>query len=818
MNNIKKPKNRPTHSAIQPLTSAPFSHHDMIAAAGAGLAALIVYLFTLGPTVTGEDSGELITAAYTMGIAHPPAYPLWCMLGKLFSVILPLGSVAWRVNLLSGVLGAVTTSLLVLIIIRLTRDRVAAVAAALIFAFSRDFWNQCTIAEAYSLNSALIALCLLILIIWQESRRNALLYAFATVYGLNLCNHHTAHFFGPMFAAFILMNDYAERGGNAKALAAMLSRWRTYLIMLVITITVWSLVHLYLPVRSLANPPMDWGNPETWENFWNVVLRRQYGSHGIIANSHSLQRLAVQVYAFASMYLVQFTPLLCLIPFFGVRPLCKHDRLRAALFAGGAVYIALGLIVILNFDTDRQSLWVNAVFFIPAHMLATILMGTALAHAPQRIPSAKPALKKAVPVIIVLLPLIPLLAHYRANDRSQYYWIRDNAMNIFNSLEPNAVYFPTGDHRVFPLIYLQTVENVRPDVVIADKYGYIEERLYEKMPAPMRASLSDPVTENDITVIEDWIIANNPAPIYFSKKREIKTMPDTAMLNAGLVYKVVRKGEQSPARDYWSEYDWHTLDPDETRGEYSADIVLSDYHYFLGQHYFEKGQVESALEEMELAAKQIGRCKENLNNIAIVCVENKQYEAGRKYYEMALDVDPTFIGSLRNLARILALLNEPQQAVHCLDRAVQSAKAQYGPRGPILAACLSELATLSAGMVPIETTVTYYRQAIEAAQNDPAATIYFNNLGVALLEQGNAREAAAWFDRALQTDQTTLGPNHPDVGRDLSNLSIAVRKLGNLPEADRLQQAALGILTTQAEDSYMMQQAKQGLPIVALGK
>ena len=65
---------------------------DLLVAGLVALAAETVYLLTLAPTVTAEDSGELITAAYTLGVAHPPGFPLWCLLGKLFQF--PVGSFA----------------------------------------------------------------------------------------------------------------------------------------------------------------------------------------------------------------------------------------------------------------------------------------------------------------------------------------------------------------------------------------------------------------------------------------------------------------------------------------------------------------------------------------------------------------------------------------------------------------------------------------------------------------------------------------------------------------------------------------------------
>ena len=71
----------------------------------------LFYLFSLHPTVSAGDSGELITAAYTLGIAHPPGYPLWTILGKIFTIIIPFGNIAYRVNLMSAFIGACTCAI-----------------------------------------------------------------------------------------------------------------------------------------------------------------------------------------------------------------------------------------------------------------------------------------------------------------------------------------------------------------------------------------------------------------------------------------------------------------------------------------------------------------------------------------------------------------------------------------------------------------------------------------------------------------------------------------------------------------------------------
>ena len=76
-------------------------------------AVLGLYLFTQHPTVSPyRDSGDLAVAAATLGIAHPPGYPLYVLSGKIVSVLLPWSNPAYRINTFSAVSSA--ASLLVL--------------------------------------------------------------------------------------------------------------------------------------------------------------------------------------------------------------------------------------------------------------------------------------------------------------------------------------------------------------------------------------------------------------------------------------------------------------------------------------------------------------------------------------------------------------------------------------------------------------------------------------------------------------------------------------------------------------------------------
>ncbi len=103
-------------SAASPLTKLQPSRIRIACALLVFIASLVVYAFTLAPTVTLVDSGELIVAAHSLGVAHPPGFPLYVMLAHLASLV-PIGSVAVRINFASALLAALASSVVALVVI-----------------------------------------------------------------------------------------------------------------------------------------------------------------------------------------------------------------------------------------------------------------------------------------------------------------------------------------------------------------------------------------------------------------------------------------------------------------------------------------------------------------------------------------------------------------------------------------------------------------------------------------------------------------------------------------------------------------------------
>ena len=104
----------PTRVKVPPM----FRKFDWLALACAFIGVWIVYLWTLAPEQTLEDSGELCTGSYYAGIPHPPGYPFWAVYSWFWTAILPFGNVAWRVEVGESFAAAMGCGLLALMVSR----------------------------------------------------------------------------------------------------------------------------------------------------------------------------------------------------------------------------------------------------------------------------------------------------------------------------------------------------------------------------------------------------------------------------------------------------------------------------------------------------------------------------------------------------------------------------------------------------------------------------------------------------------------------------------------------------------------------------
>ena len=200
-----------------------------------------LYILTLAPTIYNLDSAELTTAAATGGLVRATGYPLYLMLGNLWSKI-PIGDVGYRLNLFSAFCGALTILLAERILRRLQVNGWAAFGALGLLAASPFFWGLSLIAEVYMLHAAIMAGLILALLRWAENPTPLRLGVVSLLGGLGLSHHMATTLLIPG-AVFYVISVSPSKALAPRSLLAALAGGLVGL-----------LPYLYLPVRYLASP------------------------------------------------------------------------------------------------------------------------------------------------------------------------------------------------------------------------------------------------------------------------------------------------------------------------------------------------------------------------------------------------------------------------------------------------------------------------------------------------------------------------------------------------------------------------------------
>ena len=194
-----------------------------------------VYFFTLPPTVTLEDAGELAVAGDYLGVPHPPGYPIWTLLAWIFTKVFAFvpfrgqPNPAWSIALLSAVFGAVATGISAMLICRsgsdiLRRSKfishdmddrsegvicwLGGVVSSLLFAFTPIMWSQTIIVEVYSLNAFFLTLILLVIYMWIQRPSIRTLLVASFLFGLGLTNYQVILLAGLALGICIMLRDF----------------------------------------------------------------------------------------------------------------------------------------------------------------------------------------------------------------------------------------------------------------------------------------------------------------------------------------------------------------------------------------------------------------------------------------------------------------------------------------------------------------------------------------------------------------------------------------------------------------------------------
>jgi len=375
------------------------------------LISLFIYLSFLSPSIVTGDSGEFIASAYTLGIPHPPGYPFYMILGRLFSILFP-GNPALGMNLLSLLFAIFSVLLLFQLLVDKGAPSYIAFIPSLLLSIHPLFLKYATISEVYTLTSFFFLLGLLLL-----ERKKYRLLSYIT--GLSFLVHPILWLIGFYMIYRISREDYR------------------FLIYALIGFS----VTLYIPLRSNFNPLIDWGNPEGFKGVISHLLRFEYYREVTVPFTFSI--FFKELLIWLRILLRDANFLLLFLPF----AFLSKKREYLLLF----LIYSIPLTLFLHFKPTLLNLEANRVFFMPQLILILILSTAGL----------KRLKKKFLPIATAFLLTVFCMQCYQERLFTRSWTAFDYLLTVLKQTEDRnnlvTVVQSRGDALTFPLLYGEVV-------------------------------------------------------------------------------------------------------------------------------------------------------------------------------------------------------------------------------------------------------------------------------------------------------------------------------------------------------------------------
>jgi hypothetical protein len=420
-----------------------------VVATVAGAVSLVVYAATALPGVSFGDWAEMQQVPARLEVPHTTGFPLYVLLGWLFS-LLPIGSVAYRADLLSAVSAAGAVATTVLIAGRLGVRPAIALAAALSLAATATLWEEATFAEMNGLHLFLSALLVHRALVWRAERRDRDLRLGALIAGLSLANHLLA------LSVVGIVGLWVALGGGWRIV-----RRPALLAQCLLLFGLGLSPYLFIVARALLGPPEVYGYLLTWDGFRDFVTGARFRSDMRFWTVDSVVTAIRQVPAIFGGIERASNLLFSHVAWIGGVLLYLRDgwsgTLLAALVAGN-IYMYVG------YRNDLAH-YLLLTWLVLAVWLA-VLAETGIAWFQARLPAeVAPQPAAAVQLGLVAIAVLAISASWPAHDQSRNRDGEAFAEEVFGYLPQDAVLVSYWDV-LTNLNYEHCIEGARPDLAL----------------------------------------------------------------------------------------------------------------------------------------------------------------------------------------------------------------------------------------------------------------------------------------------------------------------------------------------------------------
>ena len=429
----------------------------IIVGAAVSLAALLLYLMTAARDVMTLDTPDYLIAAKTLGVAHPPGFPLLDFLGYLFTW-LPVGSTAFRIDLLAVLCSTATVALVYATVWRLVNLRTPAAAAGLALAFTPLFWRWSLQAEIFPLNNLLVVLTIYLLVRWHQNPSNhKYIVGGALAFGLAVFCQGTAVLLIPAIVWMLWLHRKE------------LNEQRKIVVYAVVAFLCGSLPYLYVPLVAAGHSPINWDYVRSVSSFMRLVLRDDFGgplSQGATGptGSNGAVRLVYMIRGIGVVIGVSSV----------IGMVYSFVRIRWYFWFVALAFGFTGVIYLFATDLDPTTefgyLILERFFLLPLVIIAP-LVGLGVTWIGEKLSELSPVAdpKKGIAAAtagVLIISLVIVGINYSTVNVSNDHVEGNFARDALSELPPHTILFATGDETTTPEIYMTSAAGVRPDVTV----------------------------------------------------------------------------------------------------------------------------------------------------------------------------------------------------------------------------------------------------------------------------------------------------------------------------------------------------------------
>jgi tetratricopeptide (TPR) repeat protein len=619
------------------------------------LGTFALYLLSLSGTIPSyRDSGDMINAVSTLGIAHPPGYPFYVVVGKLFSEWMPMANAAYRVNVFSAVCAAGA----VVLLYRIARSQgvgwlaaATAFAAAILFAGTPAVLSLARVSEMYA-PAALVGAGILACYIHGTSR-SLLLGSF--LLGIGFGVHPTLLFLAPLLVPFkpsspaassrgsIMMDSPLTTAGN-DVIKQIFYRGLFFLLG-------FSVIFI-LYFRAGTDPVQNWGNPNTLLDLWKLITRSNYGGLKLHPTesqfSWTLDSLFNQLFYFGQTFFRQWGWIGSLGGLLGAY--LTFRRYPALSFS----WVFLGPAFFLLSNLPLQAATTGPIlqpYLVLVNLLWAFWVAAGLYGLFSR--SGSPILQGLLLVGVLAVSLArPAEAFY---SQRRHFYAYDLGRNMMRTFQPRAVIYDPDDPIAFTLRGLQLNENRRTDVVLLNfhrtYWGY--KQIAKKWPDLLPLGTFRSAQQLEYAF---WSYSMKVRPFYADLP--VKIPSPLAYRMEGILYPITSQAvpltsnELAQARRYFELYIWRGVWRTTEHADFFTNQILN-YHAAawcnLGLKYAETRDWETARYCYRRALSIDPKLSAAFNNLGVADFEQRNFKQAILNYRFALLFDPNNQGYRRNL-------------------------------------------------------------------------------------------------------------------------------------------------------------------------